>query len=244
MPLYVDIGISAILLIALIVGAIRGFAKQFSGIFCGLVGLIGSIYLTLIIMPILQKLSVFNSFAAFATGWFKSDMFSATIAGEAELLEALSSGFLKILSKLSPRIWAAMVANEMSTLGAYFGDLCARMIVGIVLWILLLILINLIFVGIKKLLKRLAKLPVLNILDKIFGAAWSVGIAYIVLVCIIITAAEIVIVKWLPKENIINTINNIINNSTIFKFLHNTNVIGSYIARLLGVDLATMAPIA
>lgn len=244
MAIYVDIGIAAILLISLIVGAIRGMAKQFSKGLCGFIGLIGAIYLTLLLMPFLQKTGIFKSFAELAAGWFKKDAFTTAIASEEELLDILSGGILGMMSKLSPRIWAAMVANEMSTLGAYFGDLCARLIAGIVMWIALLIVIKLVFAGVRKLLEKLSKLPVLRVFDKILGAVWSVGIAYIILVCFVITAAEVVVVRWLPNNNVLNTLNNIINNSYIFKFLHETNVIGSYIARLFGVDLSAMSLIA
>ena len=47
MAIYIDIGLSAILLLSLIIGLIKGFAKQFTKGFCGLIGLVGAAALTL-----------------------------------------------------------------------------------------------------------------------------------------------------------------------------------------------------
>ncbi len=133
-----------------------------------------------------------------------------------------------------------MQANEMTTLGMYFGDLVARLIVGFILWIILLLLIKLIFLGIRKLLGKLAKLPVLHTLDKIFGGLWSVGITYLIAVCLLLTVIEIAILKLLPDFQ--PTLAQLAQDSHIFKFLHNTNVIGAYLADLFGVDLVMTAP--
>lgn len=242
MATYVDIGIGAIFLIAIIVGIIRGFAKQFSSGICGFIGLVGAIGLTLIIMPALHSAGTLNGFASSAAGWFSGEAFTATVASEEELIGVMSGGFLRILTSLSSRIWATMEASGMTTLGEYFGDMCARLITGIVIWIVLLIVIKFIFLGIKKLLEKLAKLPVLRTLDRIFGGLWSLLIAYVVVICFITTALEIVIIKWMP--NLQATLADIVENSAVFQVLHDTNIIGSYIARLVGVDLVTLSPIA
>lgn len=241
MATYVDIGIGAIFLIAIIVGIIRGFAKQFSSGICGFIGLVGAIGLTLIIMPALQSAGTLNGFSSSAAGWFSGEAFTTTVASEEELIGVMSNGFLRILTSLSSRIWTTMETNSMTTLGAYFGDLCARLITGIVIWIVLLLVIKFIFLGIKKLLEKLSKLPVLRTLDRIFGGIWSLLLAYVVVVSFITTALEIVIVKWMP--NLQETLQSIVNESTVFQVLHDTNIIGSYIARMIGVDLATLSPI-
>lgn len=238
---YVDIGISIILLLAILIGALRGFAKQFTGGFCGIIGLIGSIGLTILILPALHRAGLLKSFAATATGWFKGETFTAELSDMEQLNEALSAGFLRILSKLSPRIWSSMEANGMNTLGAYFGDLCARFIVGTIIWIVLILIFKLIFWGIRRLLKKLASLPVLHTLDKIFGAIWSFAFTYIIVICILLTGAEIVVVKWLP--NVRDTLWGIISETKVFQFLHETNIFGSYVAQLLNVDLSTLMPI-
>lgn len=241
MSFYVDVGIGAILLLAIIVGIIKGFAKQFTRGLCGFIGLIGSIGLTLLIMPVVQNAGMLKGFATTAAGWFTGEEFTVLIASEEDLLAALSSGFLKILSTLSPRIWANMQANGMVTLGEYFGDMCARVITGILLWIILLLAIKFIFLGIRKLLGKLSTLPVLKTLDHIFGAVWSLAITYVIVVCIITTAAEIVMIKYIPSMQ--PTLEQIVSETAVFQVLHETNVIGSYIARMFGVDLATLAPI-
>ena len=241
MSIYVDIVIGAIFIIAIIVGIIRGFAKQFLSGICWLIGLIGSIALTLLIMPAIQSAGLLNGFASSAAGWFSGEAFTTAIASEEELVNVMSGGFLRILTSLSSRIWNAMETNGMTTLGVYFGDMCARLITGIVIWIVLLLIFKLIFFGIRKLLEKLTKLPVLRTLDRIFGGIWSLLIAYIVVISIIATAAEIVIIKWIP--NFQATLQDLVTNSTVFQVLHDTNIIGSYIARLVGVDLATLSPI-
>ena len=87
---------------------------------------------------------------------------------------------------------------------------------------------------------KLAKLPVLHTLDKIFGGLWSVGITYLIAVCLLLTVIEIVILKWIPDFQ--PTLAQLAQDSHIFKLLHNTNVIGSYLADLFGVDLAMTVP--
>ena len=245
MPIYVDIGIAAILVLSIIIGIIRGFVKQFTGGFCRLIGLIGSIGLTIIIVQALINAGAINWFSNLAAGWFSGEEFVTPIASYDELLNVMSSSsFLSILraDTISVRIWAAMSQSEMTTLGAYFGLICARLITAIVIWIVLLLIIKLIFFGIRKGLEKLSELPVLRTLDKIFGAMWSLVTAYIILVVFIITAVEIVIIKWLPPDTV-EMLHNIVDNSIVFQILHDTNVIGSYIAQLLNVDLSTLAPI-
>lgn len=241
MSFYVDVAIGAILLLAVIVGIIKGFVKQFTRGLCGFIGLIGSIGLTLLIMPELQKAGMLKGFATTAAGWFTGEEFTVLISSEEDLLAALSSGFLKILSNLSSRIWANMQAYGMATLGEYFGDMCARLITGVLLWIVLLLAIKFIFLGIRKLFEKLATLPVLKTLNRIFGAVWSVAITYVIVVCIITTAAEIVMIKFIPSMQ--PTLEQLVNETAIFQVLHETNIIGSYIARMFGVDLAALAPI-
>lgn len=245
MALYVDIGIGAILLIAIIVGLIMGFAKQFTKGLCGFIGFVGAIGLTIIIIPALHTAGTLNGFSSAAASWFSGEAFIAQISTQDELIATLnSSGILSILTNesISGRIWSTMSAAEMHTLGEYFGDICARLISGIVLWIVLLIIIKFIFLGIRVGFEKLSALPVLHTLDKIFGILWSVMVTYIILVVLVMTVGEIVIVKWLP-ENIQETLRTLVETSTVFKALHNTNIVGAYLARLIGIDLATLSPI-
>lgn len=244
MHIYVDIGICAILALSIVIGAIRGFNKQFVGGFCWLVGLVGSIGLTLIIVPLLVKDGILGGFSSAAAGWFSGEEFTTTINSYDELIATLSSsGFLSVLSaeSISQRIWASMSQSQMATLGEYFGSICARFITGFALWIVLLLIFKLIFWGIKKLLNKLSKAPVLRTLDKIFGAVWSLVVAYVIIVVFVMTAAEIVIVKFIPGETQ-ETFRALLNESTVFQVLHDTNVIGAYIAKMFNVDLAALAP--
>lgn len=245
MHLYVDIGIAAILALAIIIGIIRGFTKQFVGGFCWLIGIVGSIGLALIIVPALSRDGILNGFSAMASGWFNGDEFVAPINSYDDLLTTLStSGFLGILKNenISQRIWATMSQSQMTTLGMYFGSMCSRIIVGFAVWLILLLIFKLIFWGVKKGLEKLAKLPVLRTLDRIFGAIWALIIAYVIIVVFAITAVEVIVVKWCPDETQ-ELLRNTLSNSAIYQVLHDTNVIGAYLARLFNVDLTSLAPI-
>lgn len=238
MGLYVDIAVGAIALIAIIVGIVKGFSKQFSKGLCGFIAFLGSIMLTFILMPYIKKISLFSSFAATAGGWFKGDAFTVTITNIEELNSVLSESWLRILAKLSDRIFNAMQEFGFDTLGAYMGNIVAGLIVGFVLWIILLVALKYLLLGIKALLGKMAKLPVLNTFDRIFGMVWSVAVTYLIFVGLIITAAEIVIIKWVPAAQ--EPLQTIINDSHVFSFLHSTNVIGENIAKLLGIDLLAL----
>lgn len=245
MHLYVDIGICAVLVLALVIGIIRGFTKQFVGGFCWLIEIVGSVGLTLIIMSAIVKDGILNSFTATASGWFGGGEFVAPVNSYDDLLATLSSsGFLSILKaeSISQRIWATMSQSGMTTLGEYFGLICAKLIAGFVIWIVLLLLLKLLFWGVKKGLEKLAKLPVLRTFDKILGAVWSTAIAYVIIVVFVMTAVEVAIVKFGSVE-IQEKFRDILNNSAIYQILHDTNVIGAYLAKLLNVDLSALTPI-
>ena len=189
-------------------------------------------------MPYIKKISLFSSFAATAGGWFKGDAFTVTITSIEELNGVLSESWLRILAKLSDRIFNAMQELGFDTLGAYMGNVVAGLIVGFVLWIILLVALKYLLLGIKALLGKMAKLPVLNTFDRIFGMVWSVAVTYLIFVGLIITAAEIVIIKWVPAAQ--EPLQTIINDSHVFSFLHSTNVIGENIAKLFGIDLLAL----
>lgn len=235
MGIYADIAMCAIALIAIIVGIIKGFSKQFSAGLCGFIAFLGSIMLTFILMPHIKKVSVFTSFAQTAGGWFKGDAFTVNITSLEDLNIVLSESWLRILAKLSDRIFNTMQELNFSTLGAYMGHVAAGLIVGLVLWIILLVALKYILLGIKALLGKMAKLPVLNTFDRIFGMVWSIAVTYLIFVGLIVTAVEIVIIKWIPAAQ--EPLANIIDNSHVFSFVHSTNVIGENIAKLFNINL-------
>ena len=115
MAIYIDIGLSAILLLSLIIGLIKGFAKQFTKGFCGLIGFVGAAALTLLIVPALHKAGTLNGFANAAAGWFKDEAFTTSVSGAEELAAVMSGGVLKILSGLSPRMWLSKERMKLST---------------------------------------------------------------------------------------------------------------------------------
>lgn len=240
MATYIDIALSAILVLSVLIGLIRGFAKQFTKGFCSLIGLVGSAALTILIVPALHSAGTLNGFANTAAGWFTDEAFVTTVSNADELVAVMSSGVLKILSGMSQRIWSSMESMQIYTLGAYLGDMCARFIVGFAVWLVLLLLIKFLFFGIKKLLEKMSRLPVLHTLDRVFGMIWSFGIA-LIFVFLLISAAEIVIVKWVP--NLQETLQETVTSSSVYQLLHNINIIGEYLGQLVGVDLSTLSPI-
>ncbi|MCM1194325.1 MAG: CvpA family protein [Firmicutes bacterium] len=244
MPTIIDIAIGIIALIAAITGLVKGFTKQFVKGFCSLVSFFGALALAILLTPLIQQTEFFKNFSMTATGWFTADYFSTPVHSIEELNAVLGQSFLKILESVSDRIYTnTMLPGEMTTLGQYFGHVCATLIVGFVIWLLLLLIIKLALFGVQKLLTKLSQLPVLRTLDKIFGLVWSLGVTYLFVVCIGITAVEIVIVKFLPNQ-IDTFLRPLIENTFVFKVLHETNLVGSYIADLLGIDLLSLAALA
>ncbi len=238
MGLYADIAVCAIILIAIIVGLVKGFSKQFSGGLCSLIAFLGSIVLTFVLLPYIKKMALFSSFAGTAGGWFKGDAFTVTINSLEELNAVLQESILRILSKLSERIFNTMQELSLNTLGAYMGHVVAGLIVGIVLWIILFVILIYILRGIKALLGKMSKLPVLKTFDRIFGLIWSIAVTYLFVIGIALTAIEIIIIKLIPagQEPLIQ----IIEESHIFSFLHSTNIIGENIAKLFNIDLLSL----
>ena len=238
---FIDIGLVAIVFIAFVVGIAKGFVKQLTGLLSGLVALAGSIALTALIIRSLQGTEFFLSFAATASGWFTQECFTTPVVAAEELSALLDgAGALRILSFMSQSLFEDMQALGCSTLGEVLGFHVASLIADFVIWLVLYLALKFIFKGIKALLMKIVHLPVIKTLDKIFGSIWSVAITYVIVIGLVLTAVEIVMLKFLPDAEIWTTIQDCICQSKLLTLAHNTNIIGSVIAETFQVQLPTL----
>ena len=232
---FVDLGFGVILLIAVIVGLAAGFSRQFSRPLCGLIAIFGALGLTAVLYTIISRLGFYASLEAKATGLFSAGFYSEE-ASDAESLAAILSGsYLRILTSSAELIWGKMLAAEVTTLGAYFGQLLVRVAAQFLIWLVLYLAIKYLLFGIKYLMTKISRVVVFKSIDKIFGLVWSLTLTYIVVVSVILTTGELVLGKFFA--DIANTASDIVAQTSLAKFFHNTNVIGSFISTLLGWPL-------
>lgn len=241
---YIDIAIVAIFCVAFIVGVAKGFLKQLSGFLCGFIAFVGAVALTVVIMEPLAKTDFFLNFATTASGWFQGEHFIAEIHSLEELNTVLSTaGGWRILAFMSETIFTDMTELGIITLGGFFGRIAASLITDFVIWLVLYIALKFLFKGIKALLLKIAHLPVIKSIDKIFGALWAVIAAYIVLIVFCMTGVEVVVLKFLTTEEdtaMWDTITTYVQSSQILTFLHNSNVVGSFIAESFQITIPTL----
>lgn len=243
MGIYIDIALGAIFLIALIVGAIRGMCRQFSRPLVGLVSIAGAIALVMVLYPLFATTSPMVSFISAVAGWFKKDMYVATIADADGLRQTMSGSYLSILSGVADRMFANMQTRLDGTglpltIGNFFGKIIVNVIVEFVMWLALYLAIKYLLFGVKYLLKKISSVVVFKSIDKVLGVLWSVALTYLIIIGIVLTAAEIVIVRFVPGFN--EQFAQLVNGTTVLKFLHNTNVIGSFLSHLLSMELVTL----
>ena len=126
-------------------------------------------------------------------------------------------------------VWRRLASAKDSVWLLHFSSEYA-----IILFVILIYILR----GIKALLGKMSKLPVLKTFDRIFGLIWSIAVTYLFVIGIALTAIEIIIIKLIPagQEPLIQ----IIEESHIFSFLHSTNIIGENIAKLFNIDLLSL----
>ncbi len=237
----IDIALVVIAAVSLIVGIAKGFVKQLTGLLTGLVAFVGAIVLTSLLMRALQPTELYASFTTATTGWFTKECYTTPVATVDDLTLALSgSGALKILAFMAESMFAEMQTLGCTTLGELLGHYVADLIADFVLWLVLYIALKFMFKGIKALLLKITHLPVIKTIDRIFGALWSVTICYIVVIGLVLSALEIVMIKFFPETEFWATIQDYIKSSKILTFANDTNIIGSFIAEMLDITLPTL----
>lgn len=215
---YTDIVLCVIMLIAFIVGLKKGFIKQLSALIGGLFAFGGAIALTIFISAQLKTTEFFSTFVGTTTGWFSSEFFSSEMV--IKVAEVLNGGELEV------------------SIQEFLGSLAAIAICDFVVWLVLYIVLKFLIKGIKALLLKIVHLPVLSTIDRVFGAIWALLMTYCVLIVIVLTAAEIVIIKFVP--DFWEPVETIISDSRILSFAHESNIIGQFIAEKLEITLPSI----
>ena len=236
----VDILLGLAFLVALIVGLARGFCRQFSRPLVGLIAIIGGISLVAIIYPLIVDTGVLNGFMAKASSWFTKDFYTTQIDSVDTLQTTISDNYLRILSGHAEQFYGRMEGMlagtdfEM-TIGNFFGVVFVNVVCEFGMWVIFYIAIKYLIFGVKFLLEKITLVVVFKSIDKIFGLVWSLAWTYIIVVGILLTTGELVINQFFP--DLATNVADVISNSSILNFFHGTNVLGSFIANLLGKNL-------
>ena len=238
MGTFIDLGFSVVILIAIIVGLAVGFSRQFSKPLCGLIAIFGAIGLTAIIYALISGLGFYANLEAKATGWFTAEFYTEEATDAVSLEAILSGGYLRILTSSAESLWEKMVAADVTTLGAYFGKLIIKVAAQFLIWVVLYLAIKYLLFGIKYLMTKISRVVVFKSLDRIFGLVWSLAITYIIVVSLILTTGELVLAKFIP--NFAELVSEYIAQTSLVKFFHSTNVIGSFISDILGWPLLSI----
>ena len=232
---FIDIGFVVIILIAFFVGVGEGFSKQFSRPLCGLIAIFGAIAVTAILYTFVAPLNFYIGLEEKAIGWFTAPFYTETAKDAQGLATVLSSGYLRLLAGQSELIWNGMANMGVYTLGEYFGKLIIKIAAQFIIWLVLYLAIKYLLYGIKYLMSKIARVVVFKSIDRIFGIIWSLTVTYIIVVGIILTAGELITSQFLP--NIADIAANYLSQTTVVKFIHDTNIIGSFLSTFLGWPL-------
>lgn len=232
---FIDIGFGVIILIAFFVGLGEGFSRQFSKPMCGLIAIFGAFGLTALIYGFVSQLGFYTGLEDKAMGIFTAEFYQQQASDTESLAAILDGGYLRILVSSAEKLWTKMVEMNVTTLGAYFGKLLIKIAAQFVIWLVLYLAIKYLLFGIKYLMTKIARVVVFKSIDRIFGLVWSLVITYIIIVGIVLTTGELVTGKFFA--GIADMASGYIAQTSIVKFLHNTNVIGSFLADLLGWPL-------
>lgn len=228
---FIDVGFGVIILIAVIVGLAVGFSRQFSRPMVGLIAIFGGIGLTVVIYTLISNLGFYATLEDKAIGLFGASFYSEEATDAASLATILESGYLRILVSSAEGLWGRMMEAGVTTLGAYFGKLLVKVVSEFLIWTVLYLAIKYLLFGIKYLMTKISRVVVFKSVDRIFGLAWSMILTYIVVISIVLTTGELILNQFLP--NIADTVAQYVSETGLVKFLHNTNVVGSFVSDLL-----------
>ena len=240
-----DIVLIVFLVVALIIGLKKGFAKMISGALCIIIALGGSVAAAAILTGVVQGLDFFAQFHAITTSWFALPAMTVEVESAevlANVLSADGAGIFSVMTGLATQIFDGMQQAGLNTLGAYLGYLVSTAIIAFGIWLVSYIILKYVSLGLKKLLCLIANVPVIKSIDRIVGAVFSVTDGYIVVFGVIYSAFGIVCAMFFPELGA--TVALMANQSALFTYVHNTNFIGEFLCGLFQVDYATFAPIA
>lgn len=238
----IDVSIVCIFLIALIVGLVKGFNKLFMGFLSEIGGLVVAGALCVVIANKLVEIPAINNLAPAIAGWFDRPNLTTEIASLDELATLLSAGVLSFLSGKAEFIWGKMQAYSVNTIAGYLGHVVLKVIAAALCFIVLLIVVRLILNGICTLLQKLNKYTAFKVINMILGVVWAVAATYLIVVCIVMTGAELVVSNWFSDS--IPAIQAAVADSAVLKLLHETNIVGQYISQALSIPLPDLFPVA
>lgn len=217
----VIIGVGAI---ALIVGLIRGFAKQLGKGFCSLAGIVGAFAVCFVVMNLIKTApwSVYTSFVNITSGWFAEGTGLGNFAQSLTGIEAVAK---------------ALNDTYGGNVALMFGTILADVIFDVVLWLISYLVIKYVLYGIASLLKLLAKVPVFKSIDRLFGGMWAVLVTYAIVVVVLYTAVVALGVKFGSDggafAELLDGIKNGVSESAVFKYVHEYNIVGAAWAKSL-----------
>lgn len=244
MGIFIDIGVCAIFLLALVIGAVRGLCRQFSRPLVGIISIAGAIALVVVLYPLFANSSPMLGFIVSAAGWFKKPMYSVVVANAEELTQAMQGSYLSVLSGVSDKMFARMQTmleptGLEYTIGNFFGKIIVNIIVEFAMWLVFYLAIKYLLLGIKYLLKKVTSVVVFKSIDKIFGIIWSVSLTYVIVIGVVLSLVEMIVNQFVG--GLAPSLQSWISGTTVLKLLHNTNVIGSFISGIFGWPLMTIA---
>ena len=245
--LFIDIGLGASLLFAVVVGIVYGFCRQFSRALVSIISVISAIALVSLVYQLIRQTGILNGFTTTIAGWFKPDFYTTAITDAEALKAAISNNYLRVLSGTADKMYERMVAmlgnySIELTIGNFFGQIIVNVVIEFVMWLALYLAIKYLLVGIKYLLEKITEVVVFKSIDKILGVIWASIWTYFIVVGIILTTSEIVVAQFITDYDA--TFASWIQNSTLLKFAHNTNVLGSFLSNLLGTKLIDLSILA
>lgn len=239
----INIVFGLVIAIAFIVGLSVGFCKQFSKPLVGILSILGAIILVAIIYPLIFSTGIFDGFVSKATGWFSAEFYTRPVTDIDSFNAAISDNYLRILSGSDEWVFTRMTtvlegSGLEMTIGNFFGRAIVNVIIEFAMWIIFYLIIKYFLYGVKYLLGKITQVIVFKSIDRILGIAWSLVWTYLIVVGVILTAGEIVIAQFFP--GIEERVASWISDASLLRFAHDTNVLGSFIANILGMRLISV----
>lgn len=235
----VDLILVGVLLIVVITGAIKGFLKQLTGLVSGIFSVALAMILTSTLLSALRGTGLFTSFCATTSGWFSGNVFTTEAASQEDLATIMSqSGGWAICAGLAPSFYSEMSQLGYTTFGQLMGYYAANAIGYVAVWVLLFILIKICVKLLDKTLQKIARLPIINTIDRILGVFWAIAVVYVVAVVIVLTGAEIVVIKFASGS--LEDFCAFLQKSKLLTIANNTNYLGMTLAQYVNVTLPTL----
>ena len=239
-----NIVVGLIIAVAAIIGLAVGFCRQFSKPLVGIVSILGAMLLVAVIYPLIINTGILNGFVEKASGWFSAEYYTRPVTDIESFRTAISDNYLRIFSGSDEWVFAKMTSvlegsgMEM-TIGNFFGRAFVNIVIQFAMWIVFYLVIKYFLYGVKYLLGKITQVIVFKSIDRILGIAWSLLWTYLIVVGIVLTAGEIVIVQFFPGVE--ETVATWISDASLLKLAHDTNVLGSFIANIMGMSLINVA---